>query len=300
MSFKVKDILEQVDYIKFTGDELQQVEKPISLNVENTDSNVLMWVNTKNIALLEKAKAGTIIVPKEALDAKTNPDCQIIYVENPRRAFMQVLNTFFVKKKDHSISSNAIIHPTAILGKNVSIGANVVIEEYCEIGANTVIDHNTVIKEYTLIGENVIIGSNNTIGGAGYGYEKNEEGQFEFIPHLGNVVIKDFVEIGNNTCIDRAVLGSTILEKNVKIDNLVHIAHGVFVGFNSMVIANSMIAGSVKIGADAWIAPSASVLNQKTIGDNALIGMGAVVLKDVPEGKIFIGNPARDLRDRSR
>tara|TARA_R110001583_G_scaffold94581_1_gene238222 strand:+ start:1562 stop:2464 length:903 start_codon:yes stop_codon:yes gene_type:complete len=300
MSFKVKDILEQVDYIKFTGDELQQVEKPISLNVENTDSNVLMWVNTKNIALLEKAKAGTIIVPKEALDAKTNPDCQIIYVENPRRAFMQVLNTFFVKKKDHSISSTAIIHPTAILGKNVSIGANVVIEEYCEIGANTVIDHNTVIKEYTLIGENVIIGSNNTIGGAGYGYEKNEEGQFEFIPHLGNVVIKDFVEIGNNTCIDRAVLGSTILEKNVKIDNLVHIAHGVFVGFNSMVIANSMIAGSVKIGADAWIAPSASVLNQKTIGDNALIGMGAVVLKDVPEGKIFIGNPARDLRDRSR
>ncbi len=300
MSLKVKDILEQVEHIKFTGNKRQHVEKPISLDLENTDPNVLMWVNAKNILLLQKAKAGTIIVPKEALDVKTNPNCQIICVENPRRAFMQVLNTFFVKKKEHTIFSNAIIHASVTLGKNVSIGANVVIEAHCEIGANTVIDHNTVIKENTIIGENVIIGSNNTIGGAGYGYEKNEEGQFEFIPHIGNVVIKDLVEIGNNTCIDRAVLGSTILEENVKVDNLVHIAHGVHVGVNSMVIANSMIAGSVKIGSDAWIAPSASVLNQKSIGDNAIIGMGAVVLKDVPEGKIFIGNPARDLKDRRR
>lgn len=299
MRFKVKNILEQVEYIKFTGNEQQIVEKPISFDIENTDVNVLMWVNVKNVSLLEKAKAGTIIVPKEALDLKINNNCQIICVENPRRAFMQVLNTFFVKKKEHSISSHATIHASATLGKNVNIGVNVIIEEYCEIGANTKIDHNTVIKENTIIGKNVVIGSNNTIGGSGYGYEKNEEGQFEFIPHLGNVVIKDFVEIGNNTCIDRAVLGSTILKDNVKVDNLVHIAHGVIIENNSMIIANSMIAGSVKIGRNAWIAPSASILNQKVIGDNALIGMGAVVLKDVPEGKTFIGNPARDLKAKT-
>lgn len=300
MSLKVKDILREIEYIEFSGNDDQHIEKPISLEVSNTDPNVLVWVNTKNISLLEKTKAGVIIAPKEALEVKVNSNCQIIYVENPRRTFMQVLNTFFVKKKEHNISSKAVIDPSVILGKNVSIGANVVIEAHCEIGTNAVIDHNTVIKENTIIGENVIIGSNNTIGGAGYGYEKNEEGQFEFIPHLGNVIIKDFVEIGNNTCIDRAVLGSTILEQNVKVDNLVHIAHGVHAGVNSMIIANSMIAGSVKIGANAWIAPSASVLNQKSIGDNALIGMGAVVLKDVPDGKIFIGNPARDLKDRSK
>lgn len=300
MSLTIKDILKQVEHIKFTGNEQCQVDKPISLDVDNTDPHVLMWVNTKNISLLVKVKSGTIIVPKEALDVEANSECQIIYVENPRRAFMQILNAFFVKKKEHRISSTAVIHTSVVLGENVSIGENVVVEEHCEIGANTIIDHNTVIKENTSIGENVIIGSNNTIGGAGYGYEKNEEGQFEYIPHLGNVVIKDFVEIGNNTCIDRAVLGSTILAENVKVDNLVHIAHGVHVGVNSMVIANSMIAGSVKIGNDAWIAPSASVLNQKSIGDNALVGMGAVVLKDVPEGKIFIGNPARDLRERKK
>jgi len=300
MSFTVKDILEKIAYIKFIGNEHQKIDEPISLDVKNTDPNVLMWVNAKNISLLEKLNTGTIIVPKEAADVKTNPNCQIICVENPRRVFMQVLNAFFVKKKEHSISSNAVIHSSVKLGDNVSIGSNVVIEENCEIGANTIVDHNTVIKENTIVGENVIIGCNNTIGGAGYGYEKNEDGQFEFIPHLGNVVIKDFVEIGNNTCIDRAVLGSTILEQNVKVDNLVHIAHGVHIGENSMVIANSMIAGSVKIGTNVWIAPSACVLNQKSIGDNALIGMGAVVLKDVPEGKIFIGNPARDLRGKPK
>jgi UDP-3-O-[3-hydroxymyristoyl] glucosamine N-acyltransferase len=298
MSIKVKDILAKIDYIKFIGDEQSLIEKPVGLNGENSNPNVLMWVNAKNISLLEQIKAGTIIVPKEALKVKMNADCQIIWVENPRRAFMQVLNDFFVKEKVHAIAANATIHSSVKLGKNVGIGSNVVIEENCEIGDNTTIDHNTVIKENTIIGKNVIIGSNNTIGGAGYGYEKNEEGQFEFIPHLGNVVIKDLVEIGNNTCIDRAVLGSTILDQNVKVDNLVHIAHGVHAGLNSMIIANSMIAGSVKIGANAWIAPSASILNQKSIGDNALIGMGAVVLKNVPEGKIFIGNPARDLKER--
>lgn len=107
--------------------------------------------------------------------------------------------------------------------------------------------HNTVILKDTIIEDNVVIGANNTIGGVGFGYEKDREGNFELIPHIGNVHIKRNVEIGNNTCIDRAVLGSTILEENVKVDNLVHIAHGVFVGRNSVVIANAMVAGSVNI-----------------------------------------------------
>jgi len=294
----IDDILQEIKFLHFIGNRDCEIREPIQLNIANTDPNVLMWVSIKNVAFLEKVTAGAIIAPKEAQDCNINGQCQVIFVDNPRRTFMEVLNTFFIKKKEPSISSKALIHSSAKLGENVSIGTNVVIEDNCQIGDNTTIDHNTVIKENTIIGENVIIGSNNTIGGAGYGYEKNEEGQFEFIPHLGNVVIGNFVEIGNNTCIDRAVLGSTILGENVKVDNLVHIAHGVHVGPNSMVIANSMIAGSVKIGSNVWIAPSASVLNQKSIGDNALIGMGAVVLKDVPEGKIFIGNPARDLRQK--
>lgn len=299
MKILIKDILEKIDYVNFVGSPDNVVDAPIELNLENKNPKSLMWLNTKNIAKLQKITHGVLVVPSEAIDLKTNKNCDIIFTDHPRKAFMQILNTFFLGKKAFTIHPSAIIHQDVKLGKNVGIGANVIIEQDCIIGDNTCIDHNTVIKRNTLVGSHVVIGSNNTIGGAGYGYEKNDGGEFEFIPHLGNVVIKDFVEIGNNTCIDRAVLGSTILEDNVKVDNLVHIAHGVHIGHNSMIIANSMVAGSVKIGKNVWVAPSASILNQKNLGDNSLIGMGAVVLKNVPEDKIFIGNPARDLKRRT-
>ncbi len=94
---------------------------------------------------------------------------------------------------------------------------------------------------------------------------KNEEGKYSIIPHMGNVVIKNQVEIGNNTCIDRAVLGSTIINENVKIDNLVHISHGVSLGANSLIIANTMIAGSSIIGENVWVSPSSSILNKKVL-----------------------------------
>ena len=115
------------------------------------------------------------------------------------------------------------------------------------------------------------------------------------IPHVGNVVIENGVEIGNNTCVDRGVLGSTILKENCKIDNLVHIAHGVVVGRNALVIALALVAGSVEIGENAWIAPSSSILQKVKIGKNATIGMGAVVLKNVGEEEVWVGNPAKKL-----
>jgi UDP-3-O-[3-hydroxymyristoyl] glucosamine N-acyltransferase len=295
MSVKIREILDTIDYLSFIGNEDQIIERPVPLDSGNKDPEVLMWVNQKNLGLLDKMQAGSLIVPQDLRNIRVPSGCNLILVKNPRRTFLEVLTNFFVKSKERSISETATIHKSVFLDKNVGIGANVVIEANCRIGENTFIDHNTVIKENTVIGKNVVIGCNNTIGGAGYGYEKNETGEYEFIPHLGNVVIKDYVEIGNNTCIDRAVLGSTILEEHVKIDNLVHIAHGVHAGRNSMIIANSMVAGSVNIGEEAWIAPSASILNQKSIGYKAVIGMGAVVIKDVPEKTVFVGNPAKDL-----
>lgn len=108
-------------------------------------------------------------------------------------------------------------------------------------------------------------------------------------------MINDNVEIGNNTCVDKAVLGSTVLRENVKIDNLVHIAHGCDIGKNSLVIANSMIAGSVIIGENAWVAPSASILNKIKIGKNVVLGMGAVVIRNVEDNAVIIGNPGKTL-----
>ena len=130
----------------------------------------------------------------------------------------------------------------------------------------------------------------------GFGYELNEQGVYERIKHTGNVVIGDYVEIGSNTCIDKAVLGSTYIEDHCKIDNLVHIAHGVRIGRNSVIIANSMIAGSTVIGENVWVAPSASVLNKLKIADNAFVGMGAVIIRDVEQGDVVAGNPGKVLK----
>jgi UDP-3-O-[3-hydroxymyristoyl] glucosamine N-acyltransferase len=132
-----------------------------------------------------------------------------------------------------------------------------------------------------------------TIGGAGFGYAKNTSGQYSRFTHLGNVVLENDVTIHNNTCIDRAVMGSTIIAEGSKIDNLVHIAHGVVIGKNTLVIANSMIAGSTKIGENCWIAPSVSILNKVNVAEGSTIGMGAVVLKDVPAHSTVFGNPAK-------
>ena len=130
----------------------------------------------------------------------------------------------------------------------------------------------------------------------GFQYIKDADGGLIKFPHFGNVILEDDVEIANNTCIDRGALSNTIIRKGVKIDNLVHIAHNVEIGENTQVIALSMIAGSVKIGKDCWISPSSCIKNQLTIGDNVLIGMGAVVISDVESDSIMVGNPAKLLR----
>lgn len=146
------------------------------------------------------------------------------------------------------------------------------------------------------MGIGIKIGKGTIIGADGFGYERNEKNELEFFPHIGGVIIEDDVEIGCNVCIDRGVLGDTIIHKGVKIDNLVHIAHNVEIGKHTAIIANAMIGGSVKIGSYSWIAPSASILNGVTIGNNVIIGMGAVVLKDISDGETWAGVPAKKLR----
>lgn len=272
------------------GSTEKKIATAIQLDVDNERDDVVMWVSEKFHDKLSKVKRGTIIcttIPKEIA-----PACTYLITETPRLTFQKMLSEFFMPVRPKGISPSAVISENVQIGPDCFVGHNVVIEENCVIGSNTLIDHNTVVKRDTVIGNNVIIGSNNVIGGVGFGYEKDETGNYVFIPHIGNVIIKDNVEIGNNTCIDRAVLGSTILMENVKVDNLVHIAHGVKIGQNSLIIANAMIAGSVEIGQNTWVAPSSSILNQKKIGSDVTIGLGAVVLKDVNDNDTVIGNPA--------
>ena len=294
--FSISQLEEVIEVNAIIGDRQRMIGRVVQLDVHNGDDGALMWCSEKNYEKLKQLEHGVVIC-KQVKEEDKKEGVTYICTDQPRRSFMKILQAFFVQKRAPSISGKATIHETAKIGEGCYVGDHAVIEANVVMGNNCVIDHNTVIKEGTKIGNRVVIGCNCSIGGVGFGYEKEEDGDFELIPHIGNVVIEDDVEIGNNTCIDRAVMGSTVLHENVKVDNLVHIAHGVVVGRNSMVIANAMVAGSVVIGKNSWIAPSASILNQKTVGDDVVIGLGAVVLKDVVDGATIVGNPGEDIRE---
>jgi len=271
-----------------------------SIDDVDFDNNSIGWCSDKNLDALLVLNSGTIILSKEGAEFCLNnviSGFNKIVVNHPRKVFSAIITNFLVKKETFSfISPSAYISDSVQFNiSHVNIGPNVVIENDVFLGENVSIGANTVIKAGTILNNNIKIGSNCTIGGIGFGYEQNEDGEYELIPHIGNVYIDDNVEIGNNVCIDRAVLGSTRLSKNVKVDNLVHIAHGVKVGENSLVIANAMVAGSVTIGKNVWVAPSSSIRQKLIIGDNSTIGMGSVVVKNVGEHDIVAGVPAKKI-----
>lgn len=283
-------------------DDSIEITGVLSIDDVRFDEQAIGWCSDKNKLLLLGLKAGNVIVSREVYAELREQLTQLnlVPVEKPRSAFLKVLQEFFAEKKPlGSIHPTASIDPSVRLDPDtVSIGANVVIEKGSVLGKRVVIGANTVIHSGTQIGDDCTLGCNNTIGGVGFGYELNEENEYELMPHIGNVVLKNKVEIGNNVCIDRAVMGSTLLEENVKVDNLVHIAHGVKIGKNSLIIANAMIAGSVEIGENVWVSPSVSVRQKLRIEDKALVGLGSVVVKNVAADTVVAGNPAKPFEKK--
>lgn len=150
---------------------------------------------------------------------------------------------------------------------------------------NTIIDHTKVYY-----------GPGCVIGGHGFGYEYTEDGQLIPMPHHGNVIIEDGVSLHNNVCIDRAVLGSTVIGAGTKIDNLVHVAHGVKIGKNCLIVSGVVFGGSCEIGDYCFIGMNACIKQKVKIGKNCVIGAGAVVTKDIPDNQIWVGNPANYLK----
>lgn len=160
------------------------------------------------------------------------------------------------------------------------------------------IEHNhSYFLTNTSIGKNVIIGPGCVIGGNGFGYEYEEDGNLIPMPHLGNIVIEDNVTLHNNICIDRAVIGSTIIGEGTKIDNLVHVAHGVKIGKRCLIVSGVVFGGSCEVGDYCFVGMNACIKQRTKIGKNCVIGAGAVVTKDIPDNQIWVGNPARYLKD---
>lgn len=278
----ITDFLGVKDNIKtFDIDFEAEISQPSSLIENSSYPFFLFWVNDKNLEKIASLRNGIVISPKMVDPGQFKG--AIICCEKPRKAFADVIRRFFTEDE----------RPV----EGFSIGHGNVIEEGVKIGNGVIIGHNNVIHRGTVIEDNVTIGSNNTIGGVGFGYEPAEDGSYDLIPHIGGVLIEKNVEIGNNTCIDRAVLGNTTIGEDTKIDNLVHIAHGVKIGKSSLIIANSMIAGSVNIGDRCWVAPSTSIINGCSMGSDSMTGMGSVVVKSIESSVLVAGVPAKKMRD---
>lgn len=297
----LEKIIAVVNPIRVVGNSKRSVQKIISiLDLEEENPFCLIWINEKNLNQIPNIRLSVVVCPETVSEEVLNPECTYLFVKTPRKSFADIIKNFFVEKDIiyNFVETSAKLDPSVKFGQGVYIGHNTVIEEGVEIGDNVYIGHNNIIKRRTIIEDNVRIGSNNTIGDSGFGYDKDESDDYYLIPHIGNVKICRNAEISNNTCIDRAVIGSTHIGENCKVDNLVHIAHGVRIGRNSLIIANSMIAGSTVIEENVWVSPSSSVLNKLHIGKNSLIGMGSVVIRDVEPNSVVVGNPGKQIKKK--
>ena len=220
----------------------------------------------------------------------------VISCDDPKSGFFSLLSEFFSEKREVQIESTSTILSHSI-GEDVSIGHNCFIDKDVTIGRGTTIKHNVVIEGKVCIGDYCIIESGTIIGDSGFGYYKTSDGVPTKVPDFGGVIIGNRVEIGANTAIVRGTLADTVICDDVKIDNLCHIAHNAYIGERCMVVAMTEISWSVHAEADVYFAPCSSVDSQIHIGANSLVGIGAVVTKDVEANKVVAGVPARVLRD---
>lgn len=213
----------------------------------------------------------------------------------PRLDFARLVAAHFTAPRPSGVSAEAVVGSGATLGQDVYVGPLATLGDEVTVGDRTVIHAGVHVYGPVTIGADVTIHAGTVIGAAGYGYERNADGELEPFPQIGSVEIGDDVEIGANVCIDRGALGPTRIDSGARIDNLVHIAHNVHVGRDAAVIANAMVAGGTRIGDRAWIAPSASLREQIEIGADATVGLGSVVLDSVAPGETVVGVPARPL-----
>lgn len=260
-----------------------------------------------------ETKAAAIIV-KTGFN-KTRDDISYIEVEQPNKAFFKLISKFFTPDiKLSGIDKTAFVFPGVQLGADVAIGRNVVISEGCKIGSNVKIFHNTVIhndvtigddcliygnvtiREGCVIGNRCIIHSGTVIGSDGFGFEQQPDKSFIKVPQVGNVIIEDDVEIGSNTSVDRASLGSTVIGKGSKIDNLVQIAHNVVLGKNTIISAQAGISGSTKLGDNCFILGQVGLTGHIEVANDVVLIAQSGVSKSISKPGTYFGTPAKEIK----
>lgn len=280
---------------------------------EGQAGSLSFLANPKYTSHIYETKASIVIVNADFVPNK-KIDCTLIRVEDAYTAFSQLLEMYNqVKLNKSGISKQAVIADSAKIGKNVYIGEFVVIAENAVVADNAKIYPQSYIGENTKIGANTtlfagvkiysdcVIGDNCTfhagvvIGSDGFGFAPQSDNNFKKVAQIGNVIVEDNVEIGANSTIDRATLGSTIIRKGVKLDNLIQVAHNVEIGENTVMAALSGISGSTKVGKNCMIGGQVGMAGHITIGDNVKIGAQAGIISNVKDNQTIIGSPAIDV-----
>ena len=293
------------------GDPKLKISGAASL-AEATSGQISFFGNRKYIGLLRKTRASAVFVPPDFAEPLAAAQ---VRVSNPTKAFEQVVLKFAAKPIAFApgVHASAIVGSSVCLGEGVSIQPHAVIEDGSKIGDNTIIGagsyigHETTIgsecliyplvtiRERSQIGSRVIIHSGTVIGADGFGFEV-VDGQQQKIQQLGIAQIDDDVEIGANTTVDRARFGRTWIQQGVKIDNLVHIAHNVIIGKNSVIVAQTGISGSTRVGERVTMAGQVGIVGHVEIADGSIIAAQSGVSKSIPGG-VWFGSPAVPLAE---
>ena len=311
MEFSAKQIAEYLQGV-IVGDETTTVNT-FSKIEEGVPGAISFLANPKYTHYIYSTQSSIVLVNKDFVPEQ-EVSATLIKVDNAYEAIAKLL-TLYESMKPHrtGISSLASIASSAKLGKDVYVGPFACIEDGAEIGDNTAIYPHAVIQQNAKIGANTtiypnvsiyhdchvgnncILHSGVVIGADGFGFAPSPQG-FEKIPQIGIVVIEDDVEIGANTCVDRATMGATVVHKGVKLDNLIQVAHNVEIGSNTVMAAQVGIAGSTKIGEWCMMGGQVGIAGHAKIGDRVNLGAQSGVPGSLKSGLSLIGSPPIDQR----
>jgi UDP-3-O-[3-hydroxymyristoyl] glucosamine N-acyltransferase len=289
--------------------------------IEEGMSNTLSFLaNPKYTQFIYSTKASVVIVSNSFEAEQALPEtCTLIKVENAYESFAKLLELYNqIQHSKTGIEAGSFIHPSAKIGDRVYISAGAYIAENARIGNDTKIYANTFIGSGASVGEGCLLFPNVVIyndcklgnhcrihagviiGGDGFGFAPNQNNEYKKVAQIGNVIIEDWVEIGAGTTIDRATLGSTIIRKGVKLDNLIQIAHNVEIGENTVIAAQTGVAGSTKIGNNCMIGGQVGIVGHINIGNNVKIAAQSGIGSSIPDGEVVQGSPAFAIGDFKR
>ncbi len=287
---------------------------------EAGQGQLTFFANPKYEEYLYTTKASIIIINKNQ-ELKDPVAATLIRVADPYSAFASLLRKYqeIVTQQLAGIQQPSYISSSVTIGENVFVGAFVYIGEGSHIGYNVkffpgvYIGNNVSISDNTIlypgvkvyndcvIGKNVTVHAGAVIGGDGFGFAPQPDGTYKKIPQIGNVVIEDFVEIGANAAIDRATIGSTIIRKGAKLDNLIQIAHNVEVGLNTVIAAQAGVSGSTKLGNNVMVGGQAGIVGHLHIADGTKINAQSGVSKSIKIPNVAVtGSPAFDYTSALR